>query len=187
MESVWNLLQKPYDTTQLTLGTCMLLHYLGKLQVQTFCRCGRKCKQFAFLIASLTLLFIRKFWYFRCLKYRFFPHTDCKWKFPWHCSFTYSLLWSICGKEIRHSRRHSSVCQQSTWYSVTRTRFWYKVCILRVHIKDFDRGICWEKLNMVVLISCWKSCGTQAQLTGGQAAADRAVPALKKTLRQLLI
>jgi len=27
-----------------------------------------------------------------------------------------------------------------------------------------------------------KSCGAQAQLTGGQAVADRAVPALKKTL-----
>jgi len=26
--------------------------------------------------------------------------------------------------EIRHSRRHCSVCQQSTWYSTTRTRFW---------------------------------------------------------------
>jgi len=34
----------------------------------------------------------------------------------------------------------------------------------------------------VVLISCSKSCGTQAQLTGGQAVADRAVPAMKKTL-----
>ena len=30
----------------------MLLHYLGKLKVQIFCRCGRKCKQSAFLIAS---------------------------------------------------------------------------------------------------------------------------------------
>ena len=34
----------------------------------------------------------------------------------------------------------------------------------------------------MVLIRCPKSCGTQAQLTGGQAVADRAVPALKKTL-----
>jgi len=32
----------------------------------------------------------------------------------------------------------------------------------------------------VVLIRCSKSCGTQAQLTGGQAVADRAVPTLKK-------
>jgi len=41
---------KPYDTTHLTLG--MLLHYLEKLKVQIFCRCGRKRKQIAFLVAS---------------------------------------------------------------------------------------------------------------------------------------
>jgi len=37
------------DITHLTL--CMLLHYLGKLKIQNFCRCGRKHKQIAFLIA----------------------------------------------------------------------------------------------------------------------------------------
>ena len=26
--------------------------------------------------------------------------------------------------EIRHNRRHCSICQQPTWYSATRTRFW---------------------------------------------------------------
>jgi len=30
----------------------MLLHYLGKLKVQIYCRYGRKRKQIAFLIAS---------------------------------------------------------------------------------------------------------------------------------------
>jgi len=40
-ESVQNLPQNPYDTTHLTL--VMLLHYLGKLKIQIFCRCGRKC------------------------------------------------------------------------------------------------------------------------------------------------
>ena len=45
LESVWNLLQHPYDTTHLTL--CMLLHYLGKLQIQIFYRNGWKCKQIA--------------------------------------------------------------------------------------------------------------------------------------------
>jgi len=34
----------------------------------------------------------------------------------------------------------------------------------------------------VVLISCSKSCGTQAQLPGSQAVADCTVPTLKKTL-----
>jgi len=37
----------------------------------------------------------------------------------------------------------------------------------------------------MLLESYWKSCETQAQLTGGHAAADLAVHALKKTSRQL--
>ena len=36
LESVWNLLQIPYDITHLTWG--MLLHYLGKLKIQILCR-----------------------------------------------------------------------------------------------------------------------------------------------------
>ena len=36
LESVWNFLQNQYDTTHLTLG--VLLHYLGKLKIQIFCR-----------------------------------------------------------------------------------------------------------------------------------------------------
>ena len=47
--------------------------------------------------------------------------------FPRYCSFTCLLLRSICGTgipDICHSRRHRSVCQQSTWYSsAMRTRF----------------------------------------------------------------
>ena len=34
-ESVWNLLQNIYNITRFTLG--MLLHYLGKLNIQIFC------------------------------------------------------------------------------------------------------------------------------------------------------
>jgi len=41
---------KAYDISLLTLG--ILLHNLGKLKIQIFCRCGRKRKQIAFLIAS---------------------------------------------------------------------------------------------------------------------------------------
>ena len=34
LQSVWNLLQNPYDIAHLTLG--MLLQYLGKLKIKTF-------------------------------------------------------------------------------------------------------------------------------------------------------
>jgi len=45
-----NLLQNPYDITHFTLG--MLIQYIGKLKIQSFCRCVRKRKESAFLIAS---------------------------------------------------------------------------------------------------------------------------------------
>ena len=41
------------------------------------------------------------------------------------------------------------------------------------------------KFSMSLLISCSKSCGTEAQLKGGQSAADRAVSAPKKMLNFL--
>jgi len=46
----YEICYKVHDTTHLTLG--MLLHYLEKLKIQIFCRCGRKRKQIVFLIAS---------------------------------------------------------------------------------------------------------------------------------------
>ena len=61
LESVWNLLQNQYDITHLALG--MLLHYLGKLKSQIFCKYSadmEKCKQIG-LLSFQTLLFIHKF------------------------------------------------------------------------------------------------------------------------------
>jgi len=46
LESIRNLLQNPYDITHLTLG--MLLHYLWKLKIQIFCRCGKKANRLHF-------------------------------------------------------------------------------------------------------------------------------------------
>ena len=43
LESVWNLLQNSYDITHFTLG--MLLHYLGKLKIQIFCRYSADMKE----------------------------------------------------------------------------------------------------------------------------------------------
>ena len=46
---------------------------------------------------------------------------------------TVLLVIYFCGQfvapEIRHSRRHCSVCQQSTSYSAMRTRFFKNVCV----------------------------------------------------------
>jgi len=74
----------------------MLLHYLGKLNIQIFCRYERKRKQIAFLIASNWLRII----------------------FSYHYSFILTNSYDqFVAPEIRHSRRHCSVCQQSILYS----------------------------------------------------------------------
>jgi len=59
-----------------------------------------------------------------------------------------------------------------------------KILIRSLHLKGYaakrftdefpEKG--WTKHDVNKLL---KSCGTRAQLTGGQAATDRAVPALK--------
>jgi len=125
---------------------------IKKSFLQIFSRYGRKCKQIlifsVFKIASLS------------------PH----W---WQIKFSMSLLLLIyfCDQfvvpEIRHSGRHCSVCQQSTWYSAMRTIFWLK----KVCIWIGTQQIGWQTTFLrkagqsMVLISCWKSCETQAQLT----------------------
>jgi len=67
LESVQNLLQNPYNTIHLTLGT--LLHYHGKLKIQIFCGRGRKRNQIAFLFTSNFVIHPRIL---------LFPDTDCK-------------------------------------------------------------------------------------------------------------
>jgi len=76
--------------------------------------------------------------------------------------------------EIRHSRGHCSVCDED------------KILIKSLYLKEYAA----KRLTDEFPEKSWatpgvnklfKSCGTQAQ-TGGQAAADRAVPAPKKTL-----
>jgi len=49
------------------------------------------------------------------------------------------------------------------------------------HSKDVDRRISEKSWTKCGVNKVLKSCSTQAQLTGGQAAADLAVPALRKT------
>ena len=65
-----------------------------------------------------------KFRYWLCWKYESFSILIANKIF----NVTVLLLIYFCDQfvapEIRHSRRHCSVCQQSTWYTAMRTRFW---------------------------------------------------------------
>ena len=91
--------------------------------LQIFSTHGRKCKQIAFyrlyLCYSSTnfdIFSVQNSEFFRILITNTIFHV------------TVLLLVYFCDQfvapEICHSRRHSSVCQQSTLHSVTRTRFW---------------------------------------------------------------
>ena len=51
---------------------------------------------------------------FSVFKIASFPHTDFKLNFPCHCVLLVYFCDQFVALEIRHSRRHSSVCQHST-------------------------------------------------------------------------
>jgi len=150
LESVWN----PYDITHLTLG--MLLHYLRKLKRLFFCRYLANIGENA-----------NKLWYFQCLKQQVFLHTDCKYNFQCHCSFSYLLLRSISG--TRNLTQQTSLQCLSTVNVVFSDE--NKILIKKVCIWRGTQQISWRTNFLrkagqsMVLISCWKTCGTQAQLT----------------------
>jgi len=106
----------------------MLLQYLGKLKIQIWCRCGRKCKQIAFLIASNFVIHPQILIF---LVFKIASHSPYWLQIKLSMSlffylFTFAInLWNQ--KFVTALRCHLSVCQQSTWYSVTRTRFWQSV------------------------------------------------------------
>jgi len=175
LKSVWNLLQYPYNIIHLTLG--MLLHYLGKLKIKFSADVEENAIKLHFLITSSFVIHTQIL---------LFPHTDCKQNFPCHCSFSYLRLRLIRGTGNSSHHWDVTAVLVKNHHGIQRRG------------QDFDKEVCiwrgkqqtgWQtnflrKAGSVVLTWCWKSCGMQAQLTGGQSAADRAVPALKKTLRQ---
>ena len=64
------------------------------------CRYSADMKEDASILHSpLTLLFVHKFWYFRCLKMGCLSPYSLQINFLCHCSFGYLLLPSICGIE----------------------------------------------------------------------------------------
>ena len=91
--------------------------------LQTFSKYERKCKHVAFL-STLALLFIHKFWYFRCLNSQSFPILLANKIFHVTVLLLNYFYNQFVALEIRHSRRHCSVRRQSTWYSTIRTTFW---------------------------------------------------------------
>ena len=117
--------KNPYNISHLTLG--MLLHYLGKLKIQVFCRYSANIKNantlhFKFLTAS-NFVIHPQILIFSVFKIATIGLLIANKIFHVTVLFTFAInLWHW-KLEICHGRRHCSVCQQSTWYSATRTRF----------------------------------------------------------------
>ena len=91
--------------THLTLGMLLPCEIKNSNFLQIFSRYGRKCKQIAFLIVSNFASLI--------------PILTANKIFPVTVLLLIYINNQFVAPEIRHSRRHCSVCQQSTWYSAT--------------------------------------------------------------------
>jgi len=92
----------------------MWLHYLGKLKIQIFCRCGRKCKQIAFLILSNFVIHPQILIFLLFKNSESFPILIANKIFR----VTVLLLVYFCNQfmapKICNSRRQCSICKQST-------------------------------------------------------------------------
>ena len=83
--------------------------------------------------------------------------------------------------EIRHRRRVTAVFVNNQHDIKWRGQdFDTKFVFEKVHSKEVDRWISWETWQSLVLISSSKSCGTQAQLTGGQQRQTTQCPHWRK-------
>jgi len=158
----------------------MLLHYCGKLKLQIFCRYWRKSKQIAFLITS-TFLIYPQILIFSVFKIANLSPYWLQINFPCLCSFTYLLWRSTCG--IRNSSLQMLLQCLSTINMILSDED--KILIKSLHLKGYAAKMLTDEFPE----KSWTKCGVnklfkklQDTGIGGQAVADRTVPALKKML-----
>ena len=128
LESIYNLLQNPYNVTQLTLGT--LIHYLGKVEIQIFADIQQIWKKMQTSCILSAPILIRQRMYlcmlsvFMCFYQQLVLvaeyHVDC-----WHISVTmqWRLTWRIFGttnckqvKEQCHEKFYLQWVRRKTRY-----------------------------------------------------------------------
>ena len=148
---------------QLTIG--MVLRDLGKLKIQIFCRCGRKLKQNAFLVACnfdihpqiliisvFKILNISPYWLQIKLSMLvcFYLHV-CSFTIKlWHRKFVTADVSAVfINNQHGIQRRRQDFDLKSLYLKGTQKRGWQTNFLRKVG-------------QSVVLISWWKRCGTQA-------------------------
>jgi len=133
----------------------MLLHYLGKLKIQIFCRCGRKRKQITFAIASNFVIHAQILIFLVFTIARLSPYwlqINC----PCHCSFTCLLLRSVCGTE--NSSQQTSLQCLSTINMVFSNED--KILIKSLYLKGYTA----KRLTDEFPEKNWSKCGVNKLL-----------------------
>jgi len=157
-----------YDTTDLTLG--MLLHYLGKLKIHIFCRCGKKTQTNCILIAS-NFVIHPQIWIISVFKIASLSPYWLQIKFCISL-FVYLFTLAINFWHRKFIAADVTAVFVSSQHSIQRGEQDFEVSIWRrTQQRGWQTNFLRKARQSVVLISCWKSCGTQAQLTGGGRAA----------------
>ena len=143
-----------------------------EIKNQIFCICGRKHKQIAFLITSNLVI------HPQILILSMFKIAS---RCPYWLQLKFSISLFFCLLTFAINLRHRKFVTAdvtavfvNNQHGIQRQEqdFDKKFVFEGVHSQDVDRRISWEKMDKAW---CWQSCGTQAQLTDGQAAADHAV------------
>ena len=114
----------PCVITHITLG--MLLHYLGKLIIQIFADIQQMCKRMqtnCIFIASNFVIHLQIFIFFGVYNSELFSILVANKVFHVTVLLLVYFRDQFVAPEIRLSRRHCGVCQQSTWYLAIRTKF----------------------------------------------------------------
>jgi len=174
LESIRNLLQNPYDITHLTIGIISTLPC--EIKNSIFCRCGRKHKQIAFSVVTNFVIHPQIF-IFSGFKIASLSPYWLQIKFSmsvFFYLFTFAIsLWhqKFVTADITAVFVNNQHGIQQRGQDFNKKSLYLKGYTANRLTDEFPEKS-WTKRGVN---SCWKSCGTQAQLTGGQAAADRTV------------
>ena len=128
-----------------------------KIKNSNFCRySANREKNASILHSPLTLLFVHKFWYFRCLKMGCLSPYPLQIIFLCYCSFGYLVLWSICG--IENSSQQTSLQCLSTINMVFGDKD--KILIRSLHLKWYTA----KRLTYEFPEKRWTKCGANKLL-----------------------
>jgi len=149
-----------------------------EIKSQMFCRYWRKSTHIAFLIASAFVI------HPQTVIFSVFKIANLS-KYWLQIKFSMSLFFYLFTFAINLWHQTSLLCLSTINMILSNEdTILIKICIWRgTQWRGWQTNFPRKAGQSVVLISCSKKCGTQAQLTGGQPTADRTASALKKTLR----